>query len=234
MNMPLVEKLQNHPQVVGLIEYGSAHYRDDFAVGDYDLFVVYDGLDTAVESLHFYIDGVPVDLNLCSLSYLRTQDVLSGFETNLLDGRIIYDKDGVVAALLEQMQKTSFVHYSDHDVAFTRHGHRHVLDKVRGRLESEPLLCKLLLSTNIYWLIQSYFGIRRLHYQGEKQALAYLAEHEPEIHNLISQFYLSELHEQVEITKQLIDLILAPIGGAWSDGEALAFGEDVGDLQMKG
>ena len=90
----LVEKLQNHPQVVGLIEYGSAHYRDDFTAGDYDLFVIHDELDTTVESMHLYVGGVPVDLNLCSLNHLRKQDALSGFEENLLDGCIIYNKGG--------------------------------------------------------------------------------------------------------------------------------------------
>ncbi|NOK62037.1 MAG: hypothetical protein GFH27_549321n24 [Chloroflexi bacterium AL-W] len=30
----LVEKLQQHPQVVGLFEYGSAHYRGNFTTGD--------------------------------------------------------------------------------------------------------------------------------------------------------------------------------------------------------
>lgn len=50
---------------------------------------------------------------------------------------------------------------------------------------------------------------------------------------MISQFYSSELHEQVDIMKQLTNLVLAPIGGAWSDGEVLVFGE-VDDLQTKG
>lgn len=31
----LVEKLQKHPHVVGLIECGSAHYGDGFTTGDY-------------------------------------------------------------------------------------------------------------------------------------------------------------------------------------------------------
>ncbi|NOK62038.1 MAG: hypothetical protein GFH27_549321n25 [Chloroflexi bacterium AL-W] len=128
---------------------------------------------------------MPVDLNLCALNHLRDQETLLGFEAALLDGRLIYDKDSMVAVLLERLQKAAPVPYSEHDVAFMRHGHRHVLDKIRGRLESEPLLCQLLLNTNVYWLLQSYFGIRQMCYQGEKYVLEYLVEYEPELQALV-------------------------------------------------
>lgn len=230
----LVETLRQHPQVVGLVEYGSAHYVNDFGAGDYDLFVIHDEIQTDVESLHFYVDDVPVDLNLRSLRYLASQNSLAGFESALLDGRIIYDRGGVVAERLEQLSAKAPSPYTEHDIAFTRHGHRHVLDKIRGRLQNEPLLCRLLLNVNIHWLINSYFGVRGLPYQGEKHALAYLADNEPEIYALIDEFYKLPVEEQIEQTERLTELMLSPVGGAWKTGELLAFGEGVADLQSQG
>ncbi|MCB9156134.1 MAG: hypothetical protein H6645_03345 [Caldilineaceae bacterium] len=234
----LVETLKQHPQVVGLVEYGSARFADNFDAGDYDLFVIHDEIQTEVESLHFYVDTafghVPVDLNLRSLRYLASQNSLAGFESALLDGRIIYDSDGAVARRLVQLRAEAPSPYTEHDIAFTRHGHRHVLDKVRGRLQSEPLLCRLLLNVNIHWLINSYFGVRGLPYQGEKHALAYLADNEPEIYALIGEFYKLPVEEQIEQTERLTELVLSPVGGAWKTGELLAFGEGVADLQGQG
>ena len=234
----LVETLKQHPQVVGLLEYGSARFADNFDAGDYDLFVIHNEIQTEVESLHFYVDTafghVPVDLNLRSLRYLASQNSLTGFESALLDGRIIYDRGGVVAQQLEQLRAEAPSQYTEHDIAFTRHGHRHVLDKIRGRLQSDALLCRLLLNANIHWLINSYFGVRGLSYPGEKHALAYLAQHEPEIYALIDEFYNLPVEEQIEQTERLTELMLSPVGGAWKTGELLAFGGGVADLQSQG
>jgi hypothetical protein len=67
----LVLKLINNPDVVGLLEYGNAQYTDQRVDGDYDLIVVVEERDRDVESLHFHVAGVPVDLNVRSLDDIR-------------------------------------------------------------------------------------------------------------------------------------------------------------------
>ena len=63
----IVDTLSNNPKVVGLIEYGSAKLNAEEILGDYDLVVVVKERDPDVESLHFHVDGIPVDLNIRSL-----------------------------------------------------------------------------------------------------------------------------------------------------------------------
>ncbi|MEM7128258.1 MAG: hypothetical protein AAF702_18140 [Chloroflexota bacterium] len=231
----LIRRLKQNPHVLALIEYGSAHYTDDFKTGDYDLFVIVEGLSTEIESLHFHVNGIPVDLNVRDIDTLSKQESLTGFEAALLDGRTIFDRHGEIGPLLESIKREVQKPYTHHDVAFCRHGHRHVLDKVQGRLESDPVLCKLLLNANIGWLIQSYFGIRGLPYRGEKDALNYLKSREPAIIDAIGRFYAAPFSEQVEITIQLSELMLRPVGGVWQNGEILAFGETAGEnLQTEG
>ena len=126
---------------------------------------------------------------------------------------------------------------SAHATAFMRHGHRHLLDKVRGRLERDPLLANFLLSVNPYWLMESYFRLRRLPFYGEKRALTYWRQHEPELYGALGAFYgTTNLEEKLRLMERLTDLVLAPVGGAWQQGEVLAFGHsEMGDeLAEKG
>ena len=236
----VISTLQHHSDVLGLVEYGSDHRIDNYRTGDLDLYVVLRA-EPSVDSLHFYVAGVPVDLGLITLDVIRTLRGAGSFEAAaLVAGRVIYDPSRRVEHELVQLrqrhQSSATVELSAHDIAFVRFGQKHVLDKVRGRLETQPLFCRFLLHTNIYWLVQNYFLVRGIPYQGETWAIDYLQAYESEIARHIADFYAnSKLAEQVEIARTLTAAILAPVGGAWRDDEVLAFGENVGeDLQQKG
>ena len=47
----------------------------------------------------------------------------------------------------------------------------HVLDKVRGRLHRDPVLCHFVLSSSVLWLLETYFRVRGIGYLGEVEAL---------------------------------------------------------------
>ena len=231
--------LKSNQEVLGLIEYGSPHKHDGFLTGDYDLFVILKAKDSDIESVHFYINNIPIDLNIRTLEEIKKLKFAKGFETALLDGKVIHDPTGQIKQELQKLIQRHKKHkpegITDHAIAFTRHGHKHVFDKIKGRLEKMPLFCKLLLNTNIYWLIETYFNVRNLQFKGEKNAVAFLKKNEPKMFQTIKHFYSAEsLAEQVKISKELTELVLRPVGGAWKDDEVLAFGEETKDLQKKG
>lgn len=237
----MISELRRHPEVIGLVRYGSDHRADGYAMGDCDLFVVLNHKNPTVESLHFYVSGVPVDLNLITLDEIRHLDVADGFHlVALLDGKVLHDPTGKVAHELEELQRrqqqSSTRKLSEHTIAFTRHGHKHVFDKIRGRLETMPVFCRFLLSTNIYWLIETYFQVRNLVFKGEKHAIEYLQHHEPEIFEAVAEFYTThDLGRQVEIIRAISERVLAPLGGMWRNNEVLAFGnENSENLQGRG
>lgn len=230
--------LKSNKNVLGLLEYGSPHEHDDFMTGDYDLFVILRAKDSDIESLHFYINNIPIDLNIKTLGEIKKLKFAEGFETALLGARIIHDPTGEVKQELQKLTRRHNKHkpagITEHAIAFTRHGHKHVFDKIKGRIEKMPLFCKLLLNANIYWLIETYFNVRNLQFKGEKRAVGFLEENEPEIFRLINDFYSAkELAEQGAISKRLTELILAPVGGVWKNDEVLAFGDEK-KLQQKG
>lgn len=234
----MLRTLKSNPSVLGLVEYGSPHKQDDYATGDYDLFIVLKTKDDDIESLHFYINNIPIDLNIRTLDEIKKLKFAKGFETALLEGRVIHDPTGKVnqeiQKLIQRHEKHKAERLTEHAIAFTRHGHRHVFDKIKGRIEEMPLLCKLLLNTNIYWLLETYFRIRNLQFKGEKHAIAYLKKNEPAIFQAIEDFYFTkDIIKQVEISKKLTKLVLKPVGGAWKDNEILAFGDEE-NLQSKG
>jgi hypothetical protein len=186
--------------------------------------------------------GVPVDLNLTTLEEIRHLDATTtGFHlVALLDGRVLHDPTGQVTRELQDLRgrqrEAPPDELSEQAIASTRHGHRHILDKIRGRLTTNPVLCHFLLSTDIYWLVQSYFRFRKLVFKGEKHAIEYLRNHEPEIFEAMAEFYSTPgLEQQVELVQTISDLVLAPIGGMWRKGEVLAFGDEAcDDLPRRG
>ena len=75
MKMQSIEEmlaiLKSNPNTLGLVEYGSPHESDNYETGDYDLFVILQDRAHDVESLHFYIKTIPVDLNIRSLQEIQ-------------------------------------------------------------------------------------------------------------------------------------------------------------------
>jgi len=244
MNLKSIEEmltiLESNPNVLGLVEYGSAYEPALEKAVDYDLFAVLENKAYDVESLHFRVAGIPVDLNIRSLKEIQDLRCAEGFEAALLDGRIIYDPTRKVARALEELKERQKAHYpdkpSEHSGAFARHRYRHGLDKIKSRHETMPLSTKLLLTKDIHWLVETYFKVRNLPFKDEKHALEYLKENEPDIYQYINGFYSAiGLRGKVEIQEMLTDSILKPVGGHWKDDEILAFGDDeTKDLQRKG
>ena len=224
----MIYALRNNPEVLGLIEYGSAECSDNEINGDYDLIVVFKQRDTEVESLHFHIGEVPVDLNIRSLEDIQDTWCAAGFDSIWLDGRIIYDPSGKIKQEIEELrQRNAETPRKNHNLNFTgmRHGARHILDKIRNRQESMTTLSSYLLHQGMYWIVPQYFQIRNLEFKGEKDALEYIQKHEPKMFQSITEFYkTTEKTRQTNLFQYVAETVLEPVGGLWNKDEVLTFG----------
>ena len=221
----LIDKLKANPKVVALVRYGSRTVRDHSPGGDFDLFAFVQERDQVLENIHFYWGGTPVDLGLRTLDDLRRDDPVSYIDSMVAKGEVLFDRIGGLRDLLaeaSELWEQKVEDLTEPSVLITRFYQSHVLDKVRGRLEVDPVFCEMLLSTNIVWLLHIYFKLHGESFPGEKAALAWVRQNEPEIADRIEAFFGSrDLERRFKISEELTGLVLAQIGGVWRRGEVL-------------
>ena len=226
----MIRILRDSRDVVGLAEYGSASYRDERMDGDYDLIVIVGKCSPNVESLHFHMDNTPVDLNIRTLEQIKAMNRAEGFEAILLDARVIHDPSGQVGAALRSLRdrhmRTSVPPIAQGRAAAMRHGAKHTFDKLEGQPDLPTTLRHYLLHQCVYWAVPQYFEIRGLPYKGEKHALAYLRDNEPDLSDKLEAFYTTaDLDEQGRLARAIQETVLSPVGGLWRHGELLTFGD---------
>jgi len=226
----LIECLRRNPNVVGLVRYGRRRVQDDSPGGDFDLFAFLDVGFPDLEGIHFYWASTPVDLSLRTLGDLERETPLSYIDRRLPDGEILLDRTG---SLSEDLSAAA-ARWGDHpgpmpesEATITRFYQSHVLDKVRGRLATDPIFCEMLLSTNITWLLHILFKVEQDPFPGERGALEWVRKHRPDIAERIACFFGSRgLERRLQLSEELTELILEPIGGVWRRGEVLGTSED--------
>lgn len=236
----LIGRLRESPRVIGIVRYGSRPPEDMSSGGDFDIFVFLGDNSLDLESLHFYIKNIPIDINLRTFGDLDLNKPISFIDFALIGGDLLYDKTGILEkkiSSLKQRWKMQVNELTENEKSWERFSQKHALDKVKSRLNDKPLFCEILLNTNIYWLIQNYFRVRRIPYPGEKDALEWINTKDTKIHNKIKDFYrIKDLKKKLEISEELTELVLAPIGGPWRKGELLNLSRNkqVSDMQLKG
>ncbi|NIA16375.1 MAG: hypothetical protein GWP08_20130 [Nitrospiraceae bacterium] len=236
----LVGRLAKCPNVTGLVRYGGRHVEDMSPGGDFDLFVIVNDRPKGLEGMHFHVGGVPIDVSMRTLDDLHSESPLTRIDIHLASGEVLVDKTGRLQELLPplaQRWQASLPEAGPNDQAAARFHQSHALNKVRGRIDSEPLLCHFLIATDVFWLVQSYFSVRRLAYPGEKPALEVIRTSAPAIFRLIENFYAeTELRTKLAILEDMTDRILEPIGGTWKQAEVLSLAEEgyPEDIQPRG
>ena len=236
----LIDRLKESPRVIGIVRYGSRPPEDMSSGGDFDIFVFLGDNSLDLESLHFYIKNIPVDINLRTFGDLDLDKPISFIDFALIDGDLLSDKTGILEKKISSLKKKWKIQsneLTENEKSWERFSQKHALDKVEGRLNEEPLFCEFLLNTNIYWLIQNYFRVRSIPYPGEKDALEWINTKDTKIHNRLEDFYRTkDLKKKLEISEELTELVLAPIGGPWRKGEVLTLGRNKqgSDIQLKG
>lgn len=217
--------LKTRPGVLGIIEYGNRTWNDQSPGGDYDLtLVVEDGL-LRPGGLTFVLGGMPVDCGLCPRSDLERATPLSEFDVVLVRGRLLWDREGDLAAALDSIR----VRWSDaapaptsQEIDWERFTQRHVFDKVRHRLQSEPTYCRFLLATNMFWLLEFYMSLHALKKADYRMALEHLRAGDPQAWSDWERFYTThDPAEMLALAEPLADRLLAPIGGLWREDEVI-------------
>ena len=114
-----------------------------------------------------------------------------------------------------------------------RHGATHAFDKLREDRSLPVTLRRYLLHQCVYWALPQYFEVRGQPYRGEKRALAYLRENEPELYGRLEEFYATtDARKQTRLARSIQTAVLAPMGGLWENGELLTFGDPASGREL--
>ena len=210
----LLAALRRLPQMAALAAYGSTAKRSWSEGSDIDLFAIIDA-PAPVESLHFFYQGIPVDLSLRNKHQWETGELHWVPQEGL---KPLWDPAGLIDVAPRPVEPSPA-----QGLDMSRFGHRHVLLKLRRWLKDDPQLAELVVAGETYWVLHAYFQARGMDYPGPKQAVSYVRQHDP----VIVESLLASLRpdaDRLRLLEEAAELALAPAGGVWKEGEVIAFG----------
>lgn len=184
----LVRTLRDLGHVRAIAAYGSSATKSWADGSDIDLLVV-TAQQTPVESLHFFRDGIPIDLGM------RNRTEWEEGRTHWLppDGMIpVWDPEDLVRNAVSRPAASGAARND-------RYSHRHLLLKLKRWQDQDSEVADVLAAGAPHWIIVSYFHARGMRFPGIDQAVPYLRSHDPEILECL----LSSIREQNHRVDQL-------------------------------
>ena len=227
-----ITRLARHAEVEGVILIGSTGTAAATADSDYDLVIVLRELPTVLDVGVTTIDGRFTDLLFVRGSQideiLALEAPVDGAAWTgriirwLLAGQIAFDRAGRVRQAQEKAQAADWLApISDLDVYQAWFSINYNLAQARRMIAAMDPGYHTVLDVRfaVYGamdLLYYYLRIRKLRWQGEKEALRYLAAQDPSY----LETYLQFIHEREQprrlaLYEQLAAQATAPAGGLW-------------------
>lgn len=193
--------------VAAMGAYGSTATQSWSEHSDLDLIMILEDV-APVNSIHFFFDGIPVDLNL------KNRHAWVGGDYGWLPpGEIIgvWDPDGLFATVQPPAATSS-------DVQQYRYAHRHRLMKLAKWIGRDDDIADLMAASATHWIAVSWFHARNLRFPGIDQAVMHWRTHQPEMIELLIGA-ARDRRSRYERIAEASAIALEPVGGLWSDGE---------------
>lgn len=206
----IITKLSKNDNVDALLLCGSTATGKQTKSSDYDLVLVVKEKPEKLLSLFTYIDSLPADIFFYSLADIKRiisdKKVKEGGETWLIHwlpkGKISFDKSGDLSKLQRMISEIKYP--SDASVNASAYKINYNLVNNTRYFESEdPLYHSALEIRLLYSIVEAlveYFSMRHIYWEGEKTAVQYLEDHDPEYLSIV----LKELVLSYEMRLTLI------------------------------
>ena len=187
--------------------YGSTATRSWSPTSDLGLiFVTQD--EPPVNSVHFFMDGVPIDLGL------KGRAAWVGGRHGWLPPEPLtplWDPERLLVGVVPPPASAS-------DALQYRYAHRHRLFKLVRWIGRDDEIADLLAAGATHWIAVSWFHARQLRFPGIDQAVDLWRRQEPELIDLLIGAAREREHRLERITRAS-GIALAAVGGLWSEGE---------------
>lgn len=235
--------LMRRDVVDGLILVGSASKGQLTTASDFDLVVVLSEMPVPLHVGTTYIEGRFTDLVFFATNHVdqfleATEpygfwDWVGRFIGFCETGEILFDRHGRLQRAQAKAQSGQWIKPDGAFEAFQAWNRvNYNLQVVRRYLTSDdPLYLQTAdIKMMLYGpqdLFFSYFTIRQRRWDGEKAAVCYLQEHDPEYLELFNRFLTeTDRHEKHRLYEQLAEMTVAPVGRLIKDGESVMIVEN--------
>jgi len=237
----VIARLSKQDVVDGVIIIGSACEDNLTPASDYDLVLVLSEMPVQIQVGLTYIDGHLADLiflSVAQIDQVLELDASIDGDTWLgrivrwfLAGRIAFDRSGKLRKAQKKVQSGEWLQ------EMNKHGGYGAWFKINYNLSqtkrllssSDPTYLKTAdLRMALYGpsdLVFGYWELHRLRWEGDKAAIRYLSNHDPDFLNLLQQFLVETKREiKFDLYERLAASATVPMGGIWPDGAtALTF-----------
>jgi len=221
----MVNHLSHLPGVVGVVEYGSRTHSNMLPGGDYDLTVIFEQLISKnVSGIHLHVGGIPVDCMLLSIADFTLPTPSDSFHLVHLNCTILYDKNGITKALLEDV-KTHWCKpnaLNDSQKMWIRFGAKHTLDKLKHRLLDDEIYSHFFIAQTCGYLMEIYTDLNGLELGKIQVQLAHMQANDPVLYEYICTLLKTlDMSIKFDMLQKSMDYLAADLGGMWVEGEAL-------------
>ena len=190
----MIDLLKGNPRVLGMVRFGGCSQDVMSPEGDFDLFVFVEDRDWDIDSIHFYVGDIPVDLAIRTLGDPQSEEPFA--HAALVNGEILYDRTGAVHTEMETLKERwepDQRALTEVERSFARLAGEDALDEIQRQLDSDPLSCSFVLNTNINELVKTYFEVRSIPFDGERKALEWFKENDTDVYGDLQNFFAASV-----------------------------------------
>ncbi len=228
----LTIQLNGHDSVVGVLQIGSLADSALTPASDYDLVIVVRELPQP-----WYVGVTQVDHRFTDLIFVAASEVarvavlaepigpddaLAPIARWIEHGTIVFDRDGQLDRAQQHLRQADWVRTPDDQAPYGAwFAINYNLAQARRMFAAESSLYQTTLEIRMavygpadLWF--GYFSLRGISFEGDKAAVKYLLEHDPEFLDGYRQFIAeSDPERKLVLYKRVAAHTTAPLGGLW-------------------
>jgi hypothetical protein len=227
-----IDELKRNVRVIALIKYGNRDVDDMSPGEDFDLYVIMNDFNSNIESVHFYIGGIPVDVSIRGYSDLLLQKPITKTDLELLTGEILFDKSGIISRMLNKskenwtIEKEEKREISKNEIEWIRYSYKHILDKLKNNLSKNSLQSKFKIDITMKSLINTYLDLNRLEAE-EDELLDVIKDNEPELYSYLDDFYsVTNTEKKFDILHKIANVVFKNSNGVCKENEIMFLARD--------
>lgn len=240
----IIAKLLQNDNVDALLLCGSTATGKQTRNSDYDLVLVVKEKPEKLLSLFTHIDGLPADIFFYSVADIKRiisdKQAKDGGETWLmhwlLEGKISFDKSGDLSKLQNMISE---IHGPPDTSAGTvaYKVNYNLVNNTRYFESNDPLYHSALEIRLLYSIVEAlvgYFSMRHIYWEGEKKAIQYLEDHDPEYLSIFQKTAgASNLQDRFVAYRDLVEKSFTAEYPKWDKNIVVSIEGDFGSFWKK-